>query len=72
MFGEIPVIITHVKLETETHLSQVTQAGNGLGFQFGTSQGGKKHTSQNGNDGDDDEQLNERKGTFTAMMGHFD
>jgi hypothetical protein len=48
-------------LNGNTELAKITQAINALGAILGPSEGGQKHGGEDGDDGDNHEQFNERK-----------
>jgi hypothetical protein len=55
--------ILRVLGNSQTALLQIVQALGTTRFFAGACQCGQEHSSQNGDDRDDDEQLNERKAT---------
>lgn len=70
------VIVIHGKhSEGESDLFEVADALDFLCFGFGFGQGGKEHPGENGDDGDNDQQLDEREGPVflvTNKLSHVD
>jgi hypothetical protein len=58
--GAIRIVIG-VKSPRQHHLAAVVQALNRLRLELGAAQGGQQQGGQDGNDGDDHQQLNQRK-----------
>src|SRR6185369_17852125 len=59
----VPVIISPVNLRGETELAQVALAHRAPGRRLTPRQGGQQQRGQDRNNGDDHEQLNQRKST---------
>ena len=57
--GHAPVVFVGVKDHGNAHLAEVVVAVGLGGFGFGAAECGEKHSGQNGNDGDDDEEFYE-------------
>jgi hypothetical protein len=59
--GEAIRIVIGVKSPCQHHLAAVVQALNRLRLELGAAQGGQQQGGQDGNDGDDHQQFNQRK-----------
>ena len=55
------MVVSAVNGEGGGQLADVALAFDSLRVHLGVGQGGKQHRGQNGNDGDDHQQLNERE-----------
>jgi hypothetical protein len=49
-------------------LLHIAHAGNGFGILLGRVQDGQQHGRQNGNDGNDHQQLNQGKGILSRLI----
>jgi hypothetical protein len=63
-------------LKAQTPLLQVRSALDAFRFLLGAGQGRQQHRGQNGNDGNDDEQFNQRESPLTVdslrrWLGHY-
>ena len=54
-------VFVGVELHVVADLFEIVQTGNAQGFVFGAIQGGQQHRRQNGDDGNDHEQFDERE-----------
>ena len=71
MLWQVALIVGRVKLEPQSKLTKVVQAGNGFGSLFGFPQGREKHASKDGDDGDDNQQFNKSKtATLVQCISH--
>ena len=59
--GKFVVVVVRIHKDRQAHLFQITSAQSGVCLCFGFGKRGQKHSGKNGNDGDDDEKLDERK-----------
>jgi hypothetical protein len=59
-------VLVRIELHEDANLPQVVQAGDAIGFAFGSAQSRQQHRRQDGNDGNDDEQLDQGEGRGTA------
>jgi len=61
VFDQHVVVVVGIHDPSQRQLAGVAQAHDALGFGLGPAQGGQQQTGQNGNDGNDAEQLDEGK-----------
>jgi hypothetical protein len=54
-------LVTSIKQPREHDLAVVVHAGNPSAFCLGLAQGGQEQSRQNGDDGDNDQEFNERE-----------
>jgi len=67
----VPIVIG-IHAPTERELPVVVKALNADGFQFGLAQSRQQHRRQNGDDGDDHQQFNERESALKGICAVVD
>jgi hypothetical protein len=68
--GQSLVVFVRVKAPGEHELAGVVHAGHGVGLDLRLGQGRQEHGGQDGDDGDDDKQFNEREGWAPSGSGN--
>jgi hypothetical protein len=67
--GKLVVMIAEVKFPGDADLAELGTAGRGDALVFGATESGQEEGSQDGDDGDDDQQFDEGEGT--SVHGHW-
>ena len=65
--GKFVVVVVRIHQDRQAHLFQIASAQSGVCLCFGFGQRGQKHSGKNGNDGDDDENLDECKANSASI-----
>jgi hypothetical protein len=67
VIGELVVILIRVKEASQHELLLVVQAGDRLGFGLGLPKCGQEKTGQHGDNGNDNQEFNQGKGTASRL-----
>ena len=65
---EAVLVVRRIDSTTDSNLLEVIHAADALCLSFGLSQCREEHPRQDGDDGDNDQQLNEREGPDLVFM----
>ena len=74
VWRQVIFVIQNVEMRRQAPLLEVVQTGNALSFRLGFGQRWQQKRSQDGDNGDDDEQLDQRKATqrpLPCKESHF-
>ena len=65
--GKFIVVVVRIHKDRQAHLFQIASAQSGVCLCFGFGQRGQKHSGKNGDDGDDNEKLDEGKSKSASI-----
>ena len=65
--GKFVVVVVRIHKDCQAHLFQIASAQSGVCLCFGFGKRRQKHSGKNGNDGDDNEKLDEGKAKLSSI-----